>query len=189
MGKRSPLIIAPEHRKRTVAEKADSIRLKKTVDEAEGYLELGLTDHALAALQRRGKLVHSSARACFLLGESLRELCRHREAVIPLARSAALKPDDPHVWLALGWCHKRTGQLRRAIDALDRALSYAPNNALLHYNLACYWSLASDRRPALNHLAEALKLDSNFAELIEDETDFDPLRADPGFKMLTGVIV
>lgn len=168
---------------------AEQIRLKKTVAAAEGYLELGMHAHALSELQRRGKLTHASSRACFLMGESLRELSRHREALIPLRRSAELNPDDMHVWLALGWCYKRTGQLRRAIESLDRGLSYAPNDALLHYNLACYWSLACERRPALNHLAEALKIDSNFLELIDDESDFEPLRNDPGFKMLTGVIV
>lgn len=179
-----PLELVPQAQETTVAT-VDAVRLKKTIAEAEGYLELGLTQHALDALQRRGSLVHCSARGCYLLGESLRELSRHREALIPLRRSATLNPGDQHVWLALGWCYKRTGQLARAIDALDRALSYAPNDPILHYNLACYWSLACERRPALNHLAEALKLDSGFLDLVEEEHDFDPLRADPGFQMLT----
>lgn len=168
---------------------ADAIKLKQAITEAEGYLELGMIPHSLAALQRRGKLVHANARACYLMGESLRELSRHREALIPLSRSAALEPTDLHVWLALGWCYKRTGQLHRAIDALDRALSYAPNDALVHYNLACYWSLAGNRRASLNHLAEALKLDCHFRDLVDEEEDFEPLRDDPGFKLLTSVIV
>lgn len=167
----------------------DSVRLRLTLCEAEGYLELGMTEHALRRLQQHGKLVHGSARGCYLLGESLRELSRHREAIIPLCRSAALEPDDVHVWLALGWCYKRTGQLRRAIAALERALGVAPDEPVLHYNLACYWSLASDRRRALGYLATALRIDDHYRELIDDEEDFEPLRDDPGFKMLTGMIV
>lgn len=167
----------------------DTLQLDRTIREAEGYLELGMTNHALDALQRRGPLVHSSGRGCYLLGETLRELSRFRDALFPLKRSSDLMPDDIHVWLALGWCYKRTGQLHRAIDALETALDYAPNEAILHYNLACYWSLDHDASRAIDHLAKALHIDPNFRDLVDDETDFDTLRGDPGFQLLTRVIV
>ena len=163
--------------------------LEKTLREAEGYFELGMPGHALKALQRRGKLVHGDARGCYMLGEALREMRRWKEALYPLERSADLMPDDIHVWLALAWCYKRTGQLLRAIDALEEALHVDPSEAILHYNLACYWSLAQNRRRALRHLSRAIQIDSNFRELVHDEPDFDPLRDDPGFQSLTQVIV
>jgi len=164
-------------------------QLDRTLTEAEGYLELGMTEHALGALQRRGQLVHGSGRGCYLLGETLRELARFREALFPLKRSASLLPDDIHVWLALGWCYKRTGQLEQAIDSLEQALDYEPGEAILHYNLACYWSLAGDRSHALDHLAKALHIDGNYRELAMDEPDFDHLRGDQGFQLMTSVIV
>ena len=163
-------------------------RLERTLREAEGYFELGMPAHALAALQRRGKLVHADARGCYLLGEALRELDRWKEALYPLERSADLMPDDIHVWLSLGWCYKRTGQLLRAIDALEEALHVDPSVAILHYNLACYWSLAQNRRRALRHLTRAFEIDGNFRELVHAEPDFDPIRDDPGFQSLTELI-
>ena len=163
--------------------------LERVLTEAEGYLELGMKEHALAALQRRGKTVHASGRGCYLLGETLRELARYDEAIYPLRRSATLIPDDVHVWLALGWCYKRTGAVGLAIDALQEALSYEPGEAILHYNLACYWSLAGDRSHALDHLAKSLHIDGNYRDLIADEPDFDPLRDDHGFQLLTSLIV
>ena len=51
--------------------------------------------------------------------------------------------------LALGWCYKRTNRLAQAIDSLERALREHPDEALLHYNLACYWSLAANGPKAL----------------------------------------
>ncbi len=117
------------------------IILGRAIEEAEGYFELGMLEHALRALQRRGALVHGDGRACYLLGEALRELSRYEEALLPLERSADLFPDDIRVWLALGWCYKRTGQLAKAIDALERAVKVDPSEGVLHYNLACYWSL------------------------------------------------
>ncbi len=164
-------------------------QLQQAIQEAEGYLELGMTDHALQTLQRRGALVHGSGRACYLLGEAFRELGRYEEALFPLERSAALVPDDIHAWLALGWCYKRTGQLSRAIGALEKAVHVDPSEPVLQYNLARYWSLARNRTLALRHLAKALELDCNYRDLVQEEPDFDPLRDDPQFQQLTGAEV
>lgn len=158
------------------------------MEEADGYIELGMMEHALRALQRRGALVHANGRACYMLGEALRELARYEEALVPLERSASLLPDDIHVLMALGWCYKRTGQLGRAIDSLQKAVRIDPSEAVLHYNLACYWSLARNRTLALKHLSQALDIDSNFRDLIADETDFNPIRHDHEFQLLTGAI-
>jgi Flp pilus assembly protein TadD len=164
------------------------IQLHRACFEAEGYLELAMPQNALRALQRRGHLVHGDARGCYLLGEALRELSRYREAVYPLRRSLELIPDDVHVAMALGWCYKRTGQLDEAISALEHAVAVEPGEAVLHYNLACYWSLARNRRRALQHLAHALDIDGNFRELVSDEPDFDNIRHDPLFQTLTAAL-
>jgi len=161
-------------------------RLQRVRREAEGYLELGMPCHALDSLQRYGKIVHSDARGCYLLGESFREVHRYREAIFPLRRSLELIPDDIHVWMALAWCYKRVGHVQRAIESLERAVEVEPGEAILHYNLACYWSLAHDSRQALHCLANALDIDGNFRDFVHDEPDFDPMRNDPNFKTLTG---
>ena len=140
-------------------------------------------------MHAEGAQVHANGRACYLLGETFRELSRYEEALIPLERSADLMPDDIHVWLALGWCYKRTGQLAKAIEALERAVKVDSSEAVLHYNLACYWSLARNRTLALRYLSRALEIDSNFRDMIPDEADFNPLRQDPDFITITSVIV
>ena len=165
------------------------ILLCRAIEEAEGYTDLGMPEHAIRALQRRGALVHGNGRACYMLGYALRELARYEEALLPLERSADLLPDDIHVLLALGWCYKRTGQLAKAINVLEKAVKVDPSEAVLHYNLACYWSLARNRNLALRFLAQALEIDANFRDLIPDEADFNPLRNDPGFQILAGAIV
>jgi tetratricopeptide (TPR) repeat protein len=163
--------------------------LGRAIEEAEGYAELGMLEHALRALQKRGSLVHGNGKACFLLGEALRALNRCEEALLPLERSADLLPDDVHVLLALGWCYKRTGQLAKAIEVLERAVRIDSGEAVLHYNLACYWSLARNRTLALRYLSQALDIDSNFRDKVGEEPDFNPLRNDADFIALTSVIV
>ena len=160
-------------------------RLRRTRREAEGYLELGMPRHALDALKRNEYLIQRDARGCYLLGEALRELRHYQAAIPPLHHSLELIPDDIHVWMALAWCYKRVGKVEHAIDALERALDVEPGNAILHYNLACYWSLAQHPRMALRYLANALDIDGNFRDFVHDEPDFDPLRHDPLFKSMT----
>jgi tetratricopeptide (TPR) repeat protein len=115
-------------------------------------------------------------------------MLRYEEALLPLQRSADLIPDDIQVMLALAWCYKRTGQLAKAIESLEKAVHIDPSEAVLHYNLACYWSLARNRTLALRYLSRALEIDANFRDLVPDESDFNSLRHDPDFIALTGAI-
>lgn len=163
------------------------IRRARIQREAEGYLELGMPEHALQMLGRLGDPSAFDGHALYLWGESLRTLQRYFEALMPLERAAKAAPDDIRVRIALGWCYKRTGRLDLAIDALEQALLVEPEAALLRYNLACYLSLAGQKRRALRYLSQALAIDPVYRELVETESDFDSLRADPEFQSLCGV--
>ncbi|WP_422926910.1 TPR end-of-group domain-containing protein [Singulisphaera sp. PoT] len=160
-------------------------RIKRQLDEAEGYLMLNLPQRALEILERRADWPTMQFEASFLMGEALRSLDRYREALKPLEVAAALRPGDISVAIALGWCYKRTHRLAQAIDALERAGRVHSDEPLLHYNLACYWSLAGNTPKALDELSVALDLDPNLRTLIPDESDFDRLRGNPDFERLT----
>lgn len=163
-------------------------RVTRIIREAEGYLELGLPEQAAESLKRRKSQVVGSGRASYLLGEALREAELYHEAAPSLERAIELMPDDMHVHLALAWCYKRTGRLEFAIQTLEAALESDPREAILHYNLACYWSLARNRRRALRCLSRALDLDGNYIDLVPYESDFDTMRDDPEFQVLTSLI-
>ncbi|MEX0939309.1 MAG: tetratricopeptide repeat protein [Pirellulales bacterium] len=165
------------------------IRRQKIVTQAEGYLELGMPQRALEVLSEWGEHQTLHGRALYLRGEALRSLHRHADALDCFHQATVAFPDDIHILLAMGWCYKRLGQLDQAVEMLETALTIAPEEAILHYNLACYFSLAGNKRLSLECLARALDIDSNFRDLIPDERDFDPVRNDPAFQQLTSVIV
>jgi len=165
------------------------VRLKQLRLEAEGYLELGMPQHALDVLARLGDPDRFAAPTAYLWGEALRELQRYGEAIAPLNKAVQAQPGNIQVWVALGWCHKRTGRIDLAIRALEEALAVDPTEALLHYNLACYWSLAGSKRRALGYLSQALVINPKYRDLIDDEPDFDPIRSDPEFQAVTSIIV
>jgi tetratricopeptide (TPR) repeat protein len=187
---------------------AKRIRSQQKLREARGYLELtGLCDEFAPlssacrdALARRvlaavGELERTrQSRAIikdikFLTGMALRAMERHREAVDALEAAAELDAENVEIWLALGWCHKRTGRLDLAIESLQEALSIDPDQAIIYYNLACYWSLAMNTKLALEFLARSFELDESFRQLVNREPDFDPIRSDPAFLELTSVVV
>ncbi len=141
--------------------------------QAEGYLELGMARHALDVLTRYGEPATLPDHALYLKGQG----------------AAQGNPHNISAWLALGWCYKRAGKLDRAIESLEEALSAEPNDALVHYNLACYWSLAKNKRQTLVYLSRALDLEDEYRTLVADESDFDLLRDDPAFQALVRVTV
>jgi tetratricopeptide (TPR) repeat protein len=165
-----------------VATSRNRIRRMRLQHQAEGYLELGMPRQALDLLARLGESDGSDTHSFYLQGEALRALERYDDALVPLGRVAEAEPENIHVWLALGWCHKRCGRIDLAIDALETALAVDADEPLVRYNLACYWSLAGGKRQALGYLEQALAIDPDYCRLVDYEPDFDPIRSDPEFQ-------
>jgi len=185
---------------------ADSrIRKQKLLREAEGYLELlsachekwspeprtrdPLARRAIAALAQLDLTDTREPYVLYLRGHALRDMERYAEAIEPLREAAEIEPESIPTWIALGWCHKRTGRLDLAIEALEEALAADPEQAIVHYNLACYWSLAGNADLALTYLANAFELDPAYRRRVAKEHDFDPIRKHPSFLELTSVVV
>src|SRR5262249_31080565 len=139
---------------------------------------------ALRILENRADWGGMQFEAFVLKGEVLRSVERYRDALKPLEKAANLRPDDPSVALALGWCYKRTNRLAQAIDAIKRATRSNPGHPLLRYNLACYWSLAGNVSKAIEELSTAIELEPDLRRLIPLEADFDRLRNLPEFSRL-----
>jgi tetratricopeptide (TPR) repeat protein len=176
-----------------------------SLQEAEGYLDLllatqahqrlprdvrvPLAERAVAALDRCAERYGWNARLLFMRGQALRLMDRYSEAVVPLRRAAELMPRSRHIRLLLAWCYKRCQRIDLAIETLEDALVAAPQVAILHYNLACYWSLARNPRLAMHHLAKAIEIEPDYRDRVATEADFDPVRWHPRFKSLVSVIV
>lgn len=180
-------------------------RRQQLLQEIEGYLDLAmvlsdryqptdaardrLAQRALATLGKLEPKTQNSAVGLHLKGQAYRVMERHSEAVEALRAAKELDPENMVTLLALGWCYKRLGKIDAAIQALEDALACCPDEAIIHYNLACYWSLAKNVPLALVYLSQAFDLDPEYRDMVADEKDFDPLREHPEFVALTSVIV
>lgn len=179
------------------------LRRRQLLQEAEGYLELVLTfadrwplgssvrdrviGRALAALDQLDD--SSCADALILRGQAFRLLEQYPRAVSALEKAVKKCPGNFHILLELGWCYKRMGRIDLAIRALDDALEIDRDQAIVYYNLACYWSLAKNVALTLAYLAQAFELEESYRDLVAEEPDFDPVRNHPEFLALTSVIV
>ncbi len=163
-------------------------RHERLLTAAEGYIELGMYDHALASLEEIEGPDKTGFEANFLRGDALRNLERHEEALAAFHRASEERPADIDLLMAMAWCYKRTNQLPRAITSMEQAYKIAPGKAIILYNLSCYWSLAGNKTQALSWLGRALRMDASYRQLIDDESDFDPLRHDPDFQMMVSAV-
>ena len=144
---------------------------------------------SLETIQRLDNYAKNRVETWYLEGQAYRVMERYSDAICALDRAAELDHDNIHVWLALGWCHKRTGRMDKAIEALEEALQVNDRQAIVHYNLACYWSLVRNVKFAIRFLEQAFELDPAYRDLVASEHDFDPIREHPRFQELMSVIV
>jgi tetratricopeptide (TPR) repeat protein len=174
---------------------------------ATGYVELGellisgeeaapaaaaiVLRRALAELAVLPESFRQQPLASLLEGEALRALGEWQTAIPPLQRATAggRRGGRLEAWMGLGWCWKRLGRIDAAIDALDEGLNAFPEQPILHYNLACYHSLAGDVQAAIDHLTRAIDIDGRFRDLTGAERDFDAIRTDPRFVAAVHVTV
>ena len=160
----------------------------KELAAAEGYITLGMYSHALASLDKIVDPEDAAFELNYQRGDALRHLERNDEALVAFHRAFDETPDDVDLLMAMAWCYKRTSQLPRAITSMEQAYRLAPKQAVILYNLSCYWSLAGNKTQSLSWLGRALRMDHGLRRLIDDESDFDTLRNDPDFQLIVRAI-
>jgi tetratricopeptide (TPR) repeat protein len=159
-------------------------RRKRQLRVAEGYLSLGMPDHAIDALKQVSDPGESAFECHLLRGNALRAKLDHHEALESFRRAHLLNPGSLEVLLGMAWCFKRIDRVDQSIESMRRAYQMHPTVPIVLYNLACYHSLAGHKEQALSWLGRALRMDRSFGRLVSAETDFDPLRDDRDFQRL-----
>ncbi len=161
---------------------------EKRIEAAQGYLMLDMPEHALKELSAVGDPEKCPFVWNQLRGEALRQQREFVDALKAYERALAEAPTDRHVVMGMAWCYKRTGQLHKAIAAMQELYRTSPDEPIVLYNLACYFALDGDKQQALSWLGRSLRLDAALHKLIGDESDFDGLRDDADFQLIVNTI-
>ena len=97
----------------------------------------------------------------------------------------AYEPDGWEVWAPLNPLYE-AGEYAEVADRGRELVEAHPEYPGLFYNLACCESLAGRTADAIEHLRLAIDRAERFRSLAADDSDFDPIRDEPGFKDLMG---
>jgi tetratricopeptide (TPR) repeat protein len=87
------------------------------------------------------------------------------------------------LWMPLGRLYA-AGDYEAAIEQGRELAEANPQYALLLYNLACCEALAGRSEDAIRHLRMAIERWDGARELARSDSDFDPIREEPGFEEL-----
>jgi len=93
-----------------------------------------------------------------------------------------INPNDAIAHDGLGLAYKRQGKLDEAIGEWKTAISINPNHANTHYDLACCYSLKNSKEQAIELLNKAIVLDVDYADMVEEDEDFDNIRNSAEFR-------
>jgi tetratricopeptide (TPR) repeat protein len=95
----------------------------------------------------------------------------------------AYESDGWELWAPLHPLYE-AGEYAQAADRGRELVEEHPQYAALFYNLACCESLAGRATDALGHLRQAVAMSEKFRAFAKDDSDFDPIREEAGFKEL-----
>ena len=97
----------------------------------------------------------------------------------------AYEPSGWELWAPLGPLYE-AGEYAEAADRGRELAEAHPEYSALFYNLACCESLAGRTTDAIEHLGRSIELSERVRAFAKDDSDFDPIRADPAFQELIG---
>ncbi len=153
---------------------------------AEGYLELGMPDHALAELDRIPPTLARDARAARLRGEAFSRKGLPREALAAYQWALRTDPDNLELLLDVSACLRKLARLNEAIAVMRRAYRSNPREPRVLYRLACYFSVLGNKPQALSWLGRAIRMQSSLRDQLRDEDDFRRYHQDPDFRFVAG---
>ncbi len=138
---------------------------------AEGYLQLQMPEEALKELEKlTGREAHSGRTmelqlaALMMAGEwSLgakvaMQLCKH-------------SPQQTSYFVHAGYCLHECGDTLLARSVLESGPISLQNDALYHYNMACYCAVLGELDPAKEYLLKSFEIDPKLREQAGHDVD------------------
>ena len=86
--------------------------------------------------------------------------------------------------IALGDAYTKRGRYKEGLEIDQRLVKLKPDDAVVHYNLACSYSLLKESRLCLGALEKAVHLGYCEFDFMEEDRDLEFIRKDPRYKEL-----
>jgi tetratricopeptide (TPR) repeat protein len=96
---------------------------------------------------------------------------------------------EPSPWedIFAAFSYAQQGEVDKAREMIDGAVSRRPDEWQGYYNAACFEVLYGDKEAGIAHLERAYELDAELvAEAAKNDSDFDAVRGDPRVAAIAG---
>jgi len=148
---------------------------------------LGRYEETELYLKNAQKFQHMKIESLISLGYSyyFRSKLNEAEATFTKALKIAKKKENKILLMInLGGLHLKQGKLPKAEAILLEAHKLDPKNGEIGYNLACLYSRKNELESSLNYLELAMKSKATLLGGIDDDEDFENIRANDDFQKL-----
>lgn len=150
---------------------------QRRVRYASGYTQLGMFAEAVNEIQS----VAPEDRFAPAVLTAQVNLCletKEWDAAAAIGRSLATDAPELEVgWISCAFALRELGRIAEARDCLLQAEPrHGTTSALLHYNLACYYSLLGELVTARARLERACEMEPKFKKDALEDPDLDALR-------------
>ena len=107
-----------------------------------------------------------------------------REGLRRAERHLELNPRDVRALYLGAGALEMQGDVEKGLEWATRALALEPEDAGTYYNIACFYAIVGDPEKAIECLEKALHHGFAQKEWLVNDSDLDPLRANPRFQSL-----
>ncbi len=155
--------------------RVSGMSMERTLLAAQGYLELGLPQEALAELD--SLVTHDQERAVILHFRLFLLMRAHRwsEGVEVCDRLRRLWPDDTAGFIHGAFCLHELGRTADAKAVLLAGPASLAHEATYFYNLACYDTVLDNFDEATALLNASFEIDEKFRDFAKADPDLKPL--------------
>ena len=157
-------------------------------DEVEENEELYVVQQGRATFELDGERVDAPAGTLVFARPGVKRtaFAEEPETTILALGGTSGQAYEPHGWEL--WAPLRPlyeqGEYAAAAERGRALVEAHPEYSTLFYNLACCESLSGRTTDAVDHLRHAIEMSEQFRAYAKDDSDFDPIRAEPAFKEL-----
>jgi tetratricopeptide (TPR) repeat protein len=96
------------------------------------------------------------------------------------------KPDFIEALIVLGDSYSKKGWFEKGLEVDKKLVTLRPDDPVIHYNLACDYSLLKAPKLSFHSLEKALQLGYDDFEFMSEDPDLQFIREDKRFKELVG---
>jgi tetratricopeptide (TPR) repeat protein len=152
---------------------ATAIALQHYINAAQGYLELGMADEALAELERVPEEDRAHEDVAQLRVYILMRARRWENALDACEALRAGHPELSLCYIHGAFCLHELGRTAEAMELLQQGPASLLREPVYFYNLGCYHAVLGNPEEAQSYLQMSFNMDEKFREIARYDPDLE----------------